>query len=64
MSSELLAVLTDFSERSIQISKRKGNQRAAGIRPQTVLSANLSHLNFILKTMGKETRLLGWGVTG
>lgn len=45
----------------VQTSKRGGNQRGAGTGPQTVLCANLSSLNFILKTMGKETNTFKLG---
>lgn len=45
----------------VQTGKRGGNQRGAGTGPQTVLCANLSSLNFILKTMGKETKTFKLG---
>lgn len=45
----------------VQTGKRGGNQRGAGTGPQTFLCANLSSLNFIMKTMGKETKTFKLG---
>lgn len=45
----------------VQTGKRGGNQRGAGTGPQTVLCANLSSLNFIMKTMGKVTKTFKLG---
>lgn len=56
-----MIVPADFTGGSIQTCKRGGNQRAAGTGPQTVSCANLSSLNFIWKTMGKETKTFRLG---